>query len=358
MAERILVISEALKKPFDEGVKIFVYNFIKELSKNYTVLGLSRTNELDGEIEDYCKKALPSNKLFISSFLKKTIRAFNPDLIYYLPTAHATIYSFLRAKVLKLYGREARTVLVTLQPRKYNPVSKRIIPFIVPDLALAQSLKTKKVLEDLGCKAQMIQTGVDLRKFTPPTNEKVKSDLRRKYGLPSDKYIVLHVGHINRNRNVQFLGNIQCLDYVQAIAVGSTTYPEDEDLVKELKDKGVIVLTNYFRKIEEIYQCADCYLFPVFSEDACIEVPLSVLEAMASNLPVVTTKFRGLPNLVSEHDGLVYVNNKGEILSKINSVKSIPDPRTRDLVGQFSWENVVKQVLLDSILEQKSGTLF
>jgi glycosyltransferase involved in cell wall biosynthesis len=186
----------------------------------------------------------------------------------------------------------------------------------------------------------------------------VKSDLRRKYDFPSDKYIVLHVGHINRNRNVQFLGNIQCLDYVQAIAVGSTTYPEDEDLVKELKEKGVIVLTNYFRKIEEIYQCADCYLFPVFSDGACIEVPLSVLEAMASNLPVVTTKFRGLPNLISEHNGLVYVNNKGEILSKINSVKSIPDPRTRDLVGQFSWENVVKQVLLDSILEQKSGTLF
>ena len=348
-AKRILVISEALKIPFDEGVKIFVYNFIKELSRNHTVLGLSRTNELDGNIEDFCKKALPSNKLFISPFLRKTIRTFNPDLVYYLPTAHATIYSFLRAKILKLYSRQARTVLVTLQPRKYNLVSKRIIPFIVPDLALAQTLKTMHVLESLGCKAKMIPTGVDLRRFTP-TNEKVKNELRRKYGLPIDKYIVLHVGHINRNRNVQSLGNIQYLDHVQAIAVGSTTYPEDEDLAKELKEKGVIVFSYFLRNIEELYQCADCYLFPVFSDGACIEVPLSVLEAMASNLPVVSTRFRGLPNLVNEQDDFVFVNTTDEIIKKVKAIRQVSSPQTRDIVGRYSWESVVKSILADTLV--------
>ena len=34
-------------------------------------------------------------------------------------------------------------------------------------------------------------------------------------------------------------------------------------------------------RIEELYQLADCYLFPVASTDNCIGVPLSVLEAFA-----------------------------------------------------------------------------
>ena len=101
MSLRICIISEAIASPFDEGVKIFVFNFIKELKNKYRVLGIGRSNNLEGEIENYCKQALPQNKLFISSYLKKKIRAFNPNIIFYFPTAHATIYSFLRAKILK-----------------------------------------------------------------------------------------------------------------------------------------------------------------------------------------------------------------------------------------------------------------
>ncbi len=43
MSLRICIVSEAIKSPFDEGVKIFVYNFIKELSKNFEVLGVGRS---------------------------------------------------------------------------------------------------------------------------------------------------------------------------------------------------------------------------------------------------------------------------------------------------------------------------
>ena len=347
MKLRICIVSEAIKRPFDEGLKIFVYNLIKELSKNYTVLGLSRTNDFGADIEDYCTKALPANKLFISPFLLKKIRVFKPDIIYYIPTACATIFSFIRAKVLNFYGIDAKTIMITLQPREYSAISKKIIPFIVPDLVLTQSVKTKEALGNLSCKAKVIQAGVDLQKFSPVSNSK-KKRLREKYELPMDKYIILHVGHINRNRNVQFLGNIQHVDDIQTIVAGSKSYPEDKDLANELKDKGVIVITSYIENINELYQCVDCYLFPVFSDSACIEIPLSVFEAMACNLPVVTTKFGGLPNLVNEQDDFVYVNTMDEIIPKIKRIRQIFSPQTRNIVESYSWENVIKQVLLDS----------
>jgi glycosyltransferase involved in cell wall biosynthesis len=237
--------------------------------------------------------------------------------------------------------------MITLQPREYSALSKRIIPLIAPDLVLAQSMKTEKVLVGLGCRVKKIPSGVDLQKFVPVSKE-VKEKYRKKYGIPAKKYIVLHVGHINRNRNMQWTEKIQGLDDLQVVIVGSTSYPEDRDLVVDLQRKGIIAISRYVENIEEIYQSADCYFFPVFWEGACIEIPLSVFEAMACNLPVVTTRFGGLPDFMSEQGGFLYADNEEEIIFMINSTKGISDPGTRNLVEQYSWKNVVERVLAET----------
>ncbi len=352
MGLKICIVSEAIEKPFDEGFKIFVYNLIKELSKHFTVLGLSRSGSFEGGIEKFCTKALPKNKLLLSLHLWRKIKIFKPDLIYYIPTACATVFGLLRAKILKFYCNSAQTVMITLQPREYNAISKKIIPFIVPDLVLAQSLKTHKVLSSLGCKVKVIATGVDLQKFTP-VNKKVKESLRKKHGFPSNKFIVLHVGHINRNRNAQIMKAIQGINGVQTIIVGSTSYPEDRYLVAELKKANVIVINSYIENIEEIYQSADCYLFPVFSEGACTEIPLSVFEAMACNLSIVSTKFRGLPHVIKNQDDFAYVNTVVDVIPKIKSIKQVTRPhrpQTRKMIESYSWENVIKQVVSYSVV--------
>jgi len=222
-----------------------------------------------------------------------------------------------------------------------------VIPLIVADLVFAQSTKTKELLERLGCMVKMIPSGVDLEKFTPASKE-LKEKLRNKYAIPINKYIVLHVGHINRNRNMQFMQDIQSLDGSQAVVVGSTTYPEDLDLIRDIQAKGVITITGYIEKIEELYQCADCYVFPVFSEGACIEIPLSILEAMACNLPVVSTRFGGLGNFINEGNGLFYVNAEDEIMAKIQFAKNSDNSRTRNMVEKFAWQNVVQEIVVNS----------
>jgi len=61
-------------------------------------------------------------------------------------------------------------------------------------------------------------------------------------------------------------------------------------------------MDRYIKKIEEIYQLSDCYIFPITFEGGGISILLSVLEAMACNLPVVTTKFGGLPAIFKGGD--------------------------------------------------------
>ena len=63
--------------------------------------------------------------------------------------------------------------------------------------------------------------------------------------------------------------------------------------------------------IEEVYALSDCYVFPTppMNKINSIEIPLSVLEAMACNLSVITTKFGALPKVFEEGDGLIFVDD-------------------------------------------------
>jgi len=72
-----------------------------------------------------------------------------------------------------------------------------------------------------------------------------------------------------------------------------------------LKKYGFRIIDEYVPNIEEIYNLADCYVFPTFKRHNCIDMPLSVMEAMACNIPVISTKFGGLPKIFKEGNGLI-----------------------------------------------------
>ena len=73
---------------------------------------------------------------------------------------------------------------------------------------------------------------------------------------------------------------------------------------------------------------------------------------MATNLPVVTTKYGGLPSMVKEQNGFRYADTNEEFISKINLIKKISDPQTRDLVERYSWKNLAKGIIKDSLDEK------
>ena len=67
---------------------------------------------------------------------------------------------------------------------------------------------------------------------------------------------------------------------------------------------------------------SDCYVFPTVHKKACIETPLSVLEAMACNLPIVSTRFGALPTIFNEGSGLFFTENVEHIPQILLDVKN------------------------------------
>ncbi len=319
---RICLLGEFFGR-LDEGMRNVSFHMAKEMAK------LCHTLPLD--IRDA-----------ISRDFWRSIDNFKPEIIHYLhgPTSK----SFLLLKTISLKHRKAKTVLSTPRP-SFHSFFKIFVPVLKPNLVLSMSSHSREVFRRLGCETHILPCGVDIERFRSPTAES-RFELRKKYGIEQSKFVILHVGSIKRERNVQLLASLQNQEN-QVVIVGSTSCRTDTHLVQELERLGCFIWTNYFEKIEEIYALSDCYVYPARSKSsllgrsisASIEMPLSVLEAMACNLRVVCTRFGSLPEMFNEGDGLIFAKEK-ELESKIDTVKDVKKVETRDKVLQYSWKNV------------------
>jgi glycosyltransferase involved in cell wall biosynthesis len=338
----VCIITEDLSLPLDEGIKNFTHSLLQAWPPEVPVLGLSvRTR---GTVNGSNVVSLDSNRFFLSYRLLEELRSFKPEIICYVPSASATVFSFLRCQLLKLYQPRARVVMVSLQPRNYGRLSRRLIRLVAPDVVFVQHKEAAKQLISLGCDVQLIPSGVDLEKFTPVSPDR-KTELRAEYGLEPETFTVLHVGHIKRERNVQALVHIHRELAAQVVIVGSTFPGQDKNLLTELREQGIIVFDQYLPNIEHIYQLADCYVFPVISHQACIGAPLSVLEAMACNLPVVTLRYGDLPATFGQGDGFFYAEGPAELPKSVAQTICLNGCETREMVTPYSWRNIARLLL-------------
>ena len=336
---RVCVVSEDLGLPLDEGIKKFAVSLLPALSGHASVLGISTGGS--GALPEGAVRA-PANRLFLGGRLRRELVSFAPDVICYVPSASCTAFSFLRSRLLKLYRPGARVAMVALQGRTHRLVGRRLIPRIQPDYLFAQSQATIDELSALGGRARFLPSGVDIDTFRPVASQE-KADLRRKHGLPPDEFLVLHVGHVKSGRNLSLLSRAGKIGRPLLVAGSSTG--GDAALRRELELAGVTIIDRYVAEVQQIYQAADCYLFPVQTPGSAIDVPLSVLEAMACDLPVVTSPFGGLPLMFEERPGFQFADGDERLLEALIRVKETAAGGTRRMVERYSWREVAARFL-------------
>ncbi len=312
-SNKILLITNALSPPYDEGFKKTALHLVEALreqkSSALEVLRLAGT---------------PGKFLVPALWYRVSHRS--PAYILYLPSSSLTDFSLLRAALLKILFPKSCIGFIALQPR-YPERTLRMLPKrYFPDLVFVQNPEMLERLQDYGLRPRLIPSGVDLKRFRP-VPPSVKDQLRRKYGLPEREVLALHVGHLSPHRNLEWLIPLKN-SHITPVAVLSTSTseignPRDlqnvDDLYRKLQAAGVILLHRYIPHIWEIYQAVDLYVFPVRNTRGSIGVPLSILEAMACNLPVVTTPFGSLPQWIPEGEGIYYVRTVDEFLQAATS---------------------------------------
>jgi glycosyltransferase involved in cell wall biosynthesis len=328
----LVVFSERLRAPYDEGIKNFAAHLIRALAVDHHVQALTCGGQTDKArgIEN-----IDVNRLFLSPRLRAKIRSFRPQAIVYVPTACATVFSLMRARVLRFYRGHAPTALITLQPRPYSALGRRLVRFLAPDWVLAQSARTVEAMAKIGVRSALIPPAVDTFRFRAAgAGEKV--ELRNEYGIPSAAKVIAHIGHLKEKRNLSRILDLQAGNGYHVVVAGSTSTQQDADLKDSLRTAGATVIDTYVSQIEHIYHLSDVYLFLVQERTGAIELPLSVLEAMACNLPVICTPFGGLPDAFREGQGLFYWHGQKELRQLVEEALLTPCA-TRQLVESHTW---------------------
>lgn len=147
--------------------------------------------------------------------------------------------------------------------------------------------------------------GIDVQRFRPPggPDERLaRRELRRSLGCTDDDLVVLFVGRIVREKGVVELltameqrwhdGSGARLWLVGDARAGERDTATAE-LVRELVDRaevrGRALQLGRRPDVAELLQASDVFVLPSYREG----MPVALLEAMASGLPVVTTDVRG-----------------------------------------------------------------
>jgi glycosyltransferase involved in cell wall biosynthesis len=188
---------------------------------------------------------------------------------------------------------------------------------------LAISRETKHYIERLACDKPVIvlHNGVDTKRFRPVQDQE-KADIRKKFGLPPDKFLVLTVRRLVYRNGVDTL--------VQAAAelrenssfhflIGGTG-PDTALLERLINNQGLTncTLLGFVEDglLPEYYSASDVFVLPSRTGEG---FGLVVLEAFASGLPVVATSAGGQTDIVLDQETgfLVAPDSPGEIAAAL-----------------------------------------
>ncbi len=334
----ILMFCGFYQPPFDEGVKLFVHNLRQQMERLTTVLMVTTTSGAPKDTVVIRKKLW---HFFCD--MRRLCRDFQPEAILYAPDASLNELSMARCGLFRLAAGAIPISMITLQPNLFNMPVRMMLRLWKPDILFAQAASSEETLyKRYGIRYQLLPPAVDIERFQMVKGNLEKHSLLQKYGLPQHSKICLHVGHIRQSRNMDWLLQLNLPAEAHLVVVGSTSRFVENDLKGVLQRRGVTVIDSFLPAIEEIYQLADVYLFPVQSTDAAIEMPLSVLEAMACNLPVVTTSFGGLTKYFSNVSGFYFADTLETFRKAVSEAIGSHICKTRAAVESFSWQNMAK----------------
>jgi len=201
------------------------------------------------------------------------------------------------------------------------------------DYALAQKkMKAKQVEYVPG-------VGIDLAKFGQATVD--KSAKRRELGIPEEATLLLSVGELNENKNHETV--IRAIKDVEVYYVIAGRGGLQEHLQRVINELGMterVKLLGFRADVAELYQVADVYVLPSVREG----LNVSIMEAMASGLPVVCGRIRGNIDLIDEDGGSLFESqNVNDCKKSLEDVLS----RERECLGKHN----VKRVYAMSIKE-------
>lgn len=274
------------------------------------------------------------------SFFKqivKIVEEFKPDVIH---VNHCSFLTWIANYIKSVYGipylitAHGSDIFQSTTDRRFRALTRQALER--SEYILSNSNWTNKwLLKVFGYgfkrKTRIIPCGVDLQAY--PRNHNIKI-INKKYQLEKKK-VVIFVGRLTWEKGVEYLLKAAKRIKGEIFIIGGGAEKEKlEKMASNLKLSNVHFLgyfgKEYVEELREFYKRADCVVVPSICDEG---LGIVVLEAMASETPVVATNRGGIP--------LAVKNGKTGFLVRAKSGKVIAE--------------AVNKIILNEKLRQEMG---
>ena len=197
-------------------------------------------------------------------------------------------------------------------------------------------------------KVVTIHNGIDIELFS--TSVSNNDITRHRLGLTADDFVIVFSGRINKDKGVsELIDAMQKLNnhpQIKLLIIGSTFYgkeSEENEFVKSLRNKAAdiaerIIFTGFipYSNMPHYLRLADIAALPSLWEEP---FGLTIAEAQAVGLPIITTNCGGIPEVVSDTNAII-LNIDDSFINDLASaiLELYHNPEKRESMSQASLE--------------------
>ncbi len=198
----------------------------------------------------------------------------------------------------------------------------------------------------------VIYNGVNTVEFTPENRNRYRPGLRQELGFSETDILLLFAANEFKRKGLRTLLEAVALPMqnapVKLLIVGGDSPDRYTGLIRKLKIKEQTYFCGPRHDMNRFYAASDVFVLPTKLEP----FGLVITEAMASGLPVITSRLAGAAELITDGEtGLLLKDpeNPGELQDKI--FKLVRDAGYRDKMGanasafiqNYSWDRIAGQ---------------
>jgi 1,2-diacylglycerol 3-alpha-glucosyltransferase len=360
-------------EPVVNGVVVSVLNLKEELQKaghDVKILTLSPNHFSYRQDEVYyisswdVRRIYPQARVafFIRSRYVKELVKWKPDVIH----SQCEFSSFLFARhIAKKTGAPiVHTYHTIYEDYQYMFIKRKIGKKMVKlysrkllnntQAVIAPTEKVKNLLERYGVHQEIytIPTGIDTKNFSWEMSEEEKQHYKQKLGIPLEKKILLFVGRLAQEKNIQeLLRYYKKLNREDVILLLVGDGPYREEIEKEV-EKLELTDRVYFTGMVPKQQVASYYhLGDIFVCSSNTETQgLTYAEALASGLPCVCRKDECLTGIIVDgYNGYQYEDEQ-DFCEKISLIlDNAKENRLMAMRARFSSRKLSKQCFSEKI---------
>jgi len=327
------------KRPFKINknlVKIHLINI-----KNHAVFEyFPITLVLASKIEEVIKKekldlinvhyALPYS---VSSYLAKEISVSEGIKIPIITTLHGTdIHTFGRKKDFK-------TILKFVLDNSDGIITvSNFVANQAKELGITKEIKT-------------IYNYVDTERFKREDSDEIRK-LREQFARKNER-IIFHASNFRKVKRIEDI--IRAFNKIKRkvpskliLAGSGPEMPKIKQLIERLRLTKSVFLLGKIKKIEKYYSIADLFML-VSTKEGC---PVSILEAMSCEVPVIATNVGGIPEIVIDKKTgfLVEKENVNDIAEK--SIRILSERKRIKKMGENARQEVLQKYTKNNIISQ------